>query len=593
MSSAPPPAPKLSAAAQRALLIVFALVTLFDVLSFRSLFVTVEADEGVVHKAVFERAAGNVVARAVPWHYPMVPHPVAYDVRTVQLPPGYPLLLNTGKLPEGPGIDALDIRIYEQPAIALLMVRPQAAATFRALTVDDTGQPLLTEVLGEAPTISVSAAVNACFERGEADDPRLFHLRHHDEQWQVTGGRCTWALSTPSAEVVITAQASTRIEMTGARDVGDTSFELLVFLLVIFGSLLSRWALRGVSFFLTDAVATFFVFAVSFFSPMWLLLWGLKAAAGALVLAWRGLQIVRRSTRGQIVGGGAVAIGAVVAIVVDPVEAAAWYTDLMADMQIAAMQAEDDRAETPIDKASHLVLGYSTVNAAAAGRGAYGSAAVDQVLQRTCGEGRTFARHGTDGANICMMAETRNGETRAQEHLEERVFIGGFNDDIAPSLRSLRTVIPSFLALVPAADPFPSVEAAWAKTADANVNVQSNVDRALGCISTVASLGGNSRFTYVYDLGIFDLGRARGYGRDQWVSTRRQTVEAAGGRFVDLRDLLPGESLAYFNDFVHPSEVGYELMAKALCDQLGTAGERPKAPPAEAAAAQAGGTPVP
>jgi hypothetical protein len=566
LSSAPSSPPKLSAAAQRALLIVFVVITVVDVLSFRSLFVTVAADEEVVHKAVFERDAGNVVARAVPWHYPMVPHPVAYDVRTVQLPPGYPILLNTGG---DDSIDALDVRIYEQPAVALIMVRPAGGATFFAATVDEAGQATLAEVRTEAPTVAASAAVTACFDGDAAGTDRVFQLKHTGGSWTLAAGRCRWTLPTEAAEVLVTSQASARVEMSGERDVGDRSFELLVFLLVVFGSLLSRWALQGVAFFLTDAVATFFVFAVSFFSPMWLLLWGLKAAAGAAVLGWRGLQLVRRSRKGQMIAGGAAAVAVLVVVVVDPVEAAAWYTDLMADMQIAAMEAEDDREEAPIDSASHLVLGYSTVNAAAAGRGAYGSAALDRVLQRTCGDGRTFARHGTDGANICLMAETWNEVSRAHPGLQQRVFVGGFNDDIAPSLRSLRTVIPSFLALIPAADPFPSVEAAWAETANANVNVQSNVDRALGCIGAVASEGGPSGFTYVYDLGIFDLGRARGYGRDQWVTYRRQAVEAAGGRFVDLRDLLPGESLAYFNDFVHPSEVGYELMAEALCDQMG------------------------
>ena len=72
---------------------------------------------------------------------------------------------------------------------------------------------------------------------------------------------------------------------------------------------------------------------------------------------------------------------------------------------------------------------------------------------------------------------------------------------------------------------------------------------------------------------------------------RKKAVEAAGGRFVDLRDLLPGESLAYFNDFVHPSEVGYELLARGLCEQMAPAatqvdGDAP-------AVDQAGGTPVP
>lgn len=102
----------------------------------------------------------------------------------------------------------------------------------------------------------------------------------------------------------------------------------------------------------------------------------------------------------------------------------------------------------------------------------------------------------------------------------------------------------------------------------ANVTDPTVVGAALSCLRAVAEARTEVPFTYVYDLGIFDLGRPRAHGRAAWEKLRSDVVEQAGGTYIDLRDLLPGESLVYFNDFVHPSEVGYELLARALCEHL-------------------------
>jgi hypothetical protein len=48
-------------------------------------------------------------------------------------------------------------------------------------------------------------------------------------------------------------------------------------------------------------------------------------------------------------------------------------------------------------------------------------------------------------------------------------------------------------------------------------------------------------WTYLDDVGTFDLGHARRFGRDRRVVVKRRVVEAAGGNLVDLKSLLrPG-----------------------------------------------------
>lgn len=556
-------------AVRNAVWVAFAVITLFDVASWRGLYRTVAHQPEVVDKAVFElQDDGSLTARAVPWHYPMVPHPAAFDEHTFLMTPGYPVYLRVG---EG-GLDRFDLRIYEEPAVALVLVRPEGEEHFSALSVAGAPGSLastLTPVVTEAPPITASAAVNGCFPAAEgAAEDLVYELAHQGGRLVVTAGTCRWEIPAPKLDVVITSQASARLEMRGEADIGTWSWTWWILLLVVLGSLASRLALANIAWVLTDAVATLFVFAVSLFAPVWILIYGLKAAFGALVGAVRLIQLARADRRWRIGLGSALGLAVVAALVIDPAAAGAWYTQRLADAQIAAMNSVDDRKDIKIEDTTHLVLGYSTVNAAAAGRGAYGSAALDQVLQRTCGEGRVWNRNGVDGANICMMADAWNEQSRGQEKLQHRVFIGGFNDDISPSLRNLKTLLPSVMALVPAMEPFPSVEAAWHRSAGDNVINESRVAESLACLERAATSGGASKLTYIYDLGIFDLGRARGHGRTAWETYRRQTVEKAGGRYVDLRDLLPGESLMYFNDFVHPSEIGYQLLADRICRLL-------------------------
>ena len=244
-----------------------------------------------------------------------------------------------------------------------------------------------------------------------------------------------------------------------------------------------------------------------------------------------------------------------------------WYTNKNADDTIAAMGATDDRQDkTFVPSTTHFIVGYSTVNGAAAGRGAYGSSALDQMMEARCGANKTFGRHAVDGGNICLLAPKWNSIADGLNELEHRLFFGGFNDDMTPSLKSLKTLMPTIVALVPVGDPFPNMEDMWRRSSLSNVQDASVANQSADCIRSLVSHRSPTPFTFVYDLGVFDLGHPRLYGRDGWVKRRKEAVEREGGAFIDMRTLMPEESLLYFNDFVHPSEIGYRVLGDALCE---------------------------
>jgi len=53
------------------------------------------------------------------------------------------------------------------------------------------------------------------------------------------------------------------------------------------------------------------------------------------------------------------------------------------------------------------------------------------------------------------------------------------------------------------------------------------------------------------------------------LAARRAAVEAAGGTFVDLFEVLgPDAGVSWFNDYVHPFLLGHERIAEVVCRQM-------------------------
>jgi len=205
------------------------------------------------------------------------------------------------------------------------------------------------------------------------------------------------------------------------------------------------------------------------------------------------------------------------------------------------------------------------VNGAALQRGAYSSGAFDAVLQAECGQATVVSRHSLDGANACFMAAEWNALASSLPELRQRIFLGGFNDDFTPRLPFMQLVWIGLMGWIPSTDPFPHDMDVWRHFSAGNL---ATTPTLLDCTRALAAAVPSAPLLHVYDLTSADLGRPRQFGREAWVALRREAVESAGGRFVDQRELIPLQSPIYFNDYVHPSEVGYHVMARALCPLL-------------------------
>ena len=53
------------------------------------------------------------------------------------------------------------------------------------------------------------------------------------------------------------------------------------------------------------------------------------------------------------------------------------------------------------------------------------------------------------------------------------------------------------------------------------------------------------------------------------LARRRDAVVRAGGTFVDLYERFgPEVGVAWFNDYLHPSEIIHERVAELVCEQF-------------------------
>jgi len=92
--------------------------------------------------------------------------------------------------------------------------------------------------------------------------------------------------------------------------------------------------------------------------------------------------------------------------------------------------------------------------------------------------------------------------------------------------------------------------------------------------SAIAGLGRciqsrEARFLFLHDFLATDLHGGRDADRAAMLAARRVAVEAAGGTFVHLFEVLgPDAGVSRFNDYVHPSLLGHERIAELACRDL-------------------------
>ena len=545
----------------RILLAVFAVLTLVDVFSFRALWRGYVTNETAVQKAAFENQAdGSITARAVKWGYAMFPQPYFASPSALILPPGYPMLVTTDAVSN----NAFQLHVYEERAPAMIMVKATGAAHFEALLADGSGNPVL-EPVGDAPPARAAFdGLVGCFENKE--DIRFFF--NQGPQLTVTAGRCKWTVATSNAQVLVDPfAASARLELETAAAFASLGTRWWLVLLVMLASIIHRFSMKNASWVGTDATATLFVCIASAVTPLFVVIWCAKGILGLLIAAWQVLSLARRNRRWRMALGSLAAVGVVLALTVDPRKV--WELNTVINERVSddghPSRLHGRSAARPPDATTHLVLGYSMVNGAALDKGAYGDGALDSVLQKTCGDERIhFARHALDGANGCFMRKAWNDLTPGMPSLKQRIYFGGFNDDLTAPATRLSVWISTIVGVLPTRNPYPRPLTLWGSAATSNLDTERMAD-LMSCVEELAANGGNAPLMHVYDLASFDLGHPRLWNREVWMEARRKAVESHGGKFVDMRTLLPRESPVYFNDVSHLSEVGYQALARGLC----------------------------
>lgn len=528
--------------AGRTVHVAFALLTLADAGAWHDL---VEAVRPAgVAKAAYERDPGKpITVRALDWQYKMLPAPSFIDERTLVVPPGQPIVVSRDVKP-------FRWRQYEDRGAPFVLVVAEGGAAH--LARDGDGRPVL-ERLGESPPpVSRLLDLLGCFD---ADQEVAFDVT----PGAVQAGRCRWD-GVPSGDVVVQAPHSpARIEVAAPLSLGERTPRWWLLALVLLGSVLGRLVLRSAAWAATDAAGTLLVLGLSFVTPFWIVLWCAKDGAGALA----GAVALARGAKGRALLAGTALVVVAAAWWVDPVRVAATNTAF----NERSAGRPGDTSLSPPQGTTHVVLGYSVVNGAALARGSYGEGALDQQLAKVCGRpGRVFARHAVDGANACFMADHWNEKAAALPALRQRVVLVGFNDDLTAAATRWQLWVRTLVGLLPLADPQPRLLSTWDLGAKANLE-PARAAELLACLERLAR-GTKAPLLVVNDLPSFDLGRERAFGRQAWAPLRLVAVEGAGGSLVDMRALLPGESPVYFNDVVHPSEVGYQAMAAALCPLL-------------------------
>jgi hypothetical protein len=539
--------------ARRILFATFLFLGVLDVFAWRGLVVTHAPDPKSVSKVVFEGDAAAFRVENVAWQYPMLPQPSFTDDHTLAVPPGYPIAFMRSDTLRG-----LEIELYESRTPAMILVERDSMGALAFLGVDESGAPHVRATADGPPSIAEILALASCFD--ETDVLRFSVTL--DATVRITGGRCTWEVASSTGRVIVDSpDSSSHIEATSGSHFATFDMRLWLLVLLFAASMLHRAPFMNTRFIGTDGTAVVAVLAASFVAPVWVVLWGLKFAVGLLfgLIAVVKLAVQRPRVR----------VAAVVTLFVVVGFSAFLDPTALAKANNRFNQrgkADVDTSVSPAPQTTHLVLGASMVNGAALAHGAYGDGALDQVLARECSApDRTWARYALDGGSACFMRDMWRDTSSSLPALKDRSFFGGFNDDMTAPASRVGVWVSTAVAVLPNSDPRPRAHAVWQMAAEANLR-DARVDDLMECLGDVARDAPHAPLTHVYELGTFDLGRARRFGRERWAAERQKTVEAAGGRFVDIRALLPGESPIYFNDFSHLSEVGYATVARSFCE---------------------------
>jgi hypothetical protein len=206
------------------------------------------------------------------------------------------------------------------------------------------------------------------------------------------------------------------------------------------------------------------------------------------------------------------------------------------------------------------VLGYSTVK----GEGLrHESGGIRSFLDEDCGGCRqTTAGRFAGGETLAWARDAFCASEPAFGGHGLVTFLGGANDDFFTGMLSLPRL---FIVSGQGSAPWRHNVTAAAAASRRRLDVQTSAIATLGrCIQARGA-----RFLFLNDFLATDLRGGREPDRAAMLAARRAAVEAAGGTFVDLFEVLgPEAGVSWFNDYVHPSLLGHERIAELACRHL-------------------------
>ena len=271
----------------------------------------------------------------------------------------------------------------------------------------------------------------------------------------------------------------------------------------------------------------------------------LGVAAALLRLIVRGLQRIPRRARVPIVIAAAILAAGLIA-------SRANQPDSFPP--IVHVHGEPARADRC------AVLGYSTVK----GEGLrHERGGIRAFLDEDCGGCRqTTAGRFAGGETLTWARDAFCASEPAFGGHGLVTFLGGTNDDFFTGALSMTRLM---IVSGQGGESWRHNVTVAAAASRSRLDVQTSAIATLGrCIQSRGA-----RFLFLHDFLATDLRGGRDADRAAMLAARRAAVEAAGGTFVDLFEVLgPEAGVWWFNDYVHLSLLGHERIAELACGHL-------------------------